>query len=219
MKKRKTKSKKKVIRKRKLVKKDSFKKISFLKKRKDINDKFFDLVDTHIKSQAYEDSEGETKWRKRGISKLAKELEISVSTLKKYINEGRIKENNDRLFINVERNFDKLKLKKTHETTKEYTIHNFTKSNFFPKHKFSKAKRNEQFYFRAGLYLVFEVKRKKKKPKEYAIQNFPISHYSNSYNKGYDEFFEIIQIKLQEHPSLKNFSFNYFDVTKIDVSK
>ncbi len=221
------------------------KKISFLKKRKNINDKFFDLVERDIKKVPVKNKKGKfkgvTRWVYKGLNKLSKELEISPATTRRYIEIGRINENNDTLFINVERNFENLRKVKYREfrknkrldrydykpfeftskkTTKEFTIHNFTRDNFFRTKKFGRAKKNEQFYFRAGLYIVFERRNKAGRIKmRYVIQNFPVSHYSNSYKQGHNDFFDIIKIELQQYPSLKYFRFNYFDVQKIDISK
>lgn len=195
------------------------KKTSFLKKRKNINDKFFDLVNLHTKKVPVK-RKGKEKWVLKGVTKLAKELKISPSTLKIYINKGAISDTGGYLPTKVFNLHKKNKIKGSKIETKEFTVHNFTKNNFFKKKNFKKAKKNEQFYYRCGLYLHFERKNKRGKiTMQYVIQNFPIAHYSSNYNKGYNEFFEIIQIELQSHPSLKFFRFNYFDVQKIDISK
>ena len=185
------------------------KKMSFLSQRKNINDKFFDIVKTNIKIVA--DKKG--KFKRQGVKNLADELEISTATLNKYIKQGFINEKNEELFINVERNFDKTKIPKTKKTTKQFTVHNFTYDNFFKRKPFGKIKKNEQLYFKAGLYLVF----RSGKNGFYTIQNLPISHYSNLYPQGYEEFFDIIKIKLLDYPSLLHFVFNYFEVQKINV--
>lgn len=190
-------------------KKTKEQKISFLVQRKNIDDKFFDLVKEHI--TVTPDKNG--KFKRNGVKKLAAELEITTATLNRYIKSGSINRKNDELFINVERNFDKLKKPRTKKVTKEFSTHTFTFQNFFKRKPFGKIKSNEQLYFRAGLYLVF----KSGKNGTYTIQNLPISHYSNLYPEGYEEFYEIIKEKLQNHPSLKYFRFNYFDVTKIDL--
>ncbi len=220
-----------------VTKKAGVKKLNFLLQKKNINDKFFDLVKYTIKNVP--DKNG--KFKRIGVTKLAKELEIGVGTLNKNIKQGFINGKNDELFINIERNFEKLKKEKKKDkvnisslkkqtpfltldleedtisdfkgVTKEFTIHTFTFDNFFPRKSFGKIKRDEQLYFRAGLYLVF----KSGKNGTYTIQNLPISHHSNKYPEGYEEFFEIIKEKLQNHPSLKFFRFNYFDVQKINV--
>jgi len=196
----------KKIAKKKALKKVKEKKMSLLSQRKNINDKFFDVVSANIKN---ENKKG--KWKRTGVKQLAKELEISVSTLDKYIKRGFINEKDDELFINVERNFDKLKIKRTKKVTKEFNVHTFTRDNFFKRKPFGKIKPNEQLYFRAGLYMVFKTG----KNGTYTIQNLPISHYSSKYPQGYTEFFELIRIRLNEHPSLKYFRFNYFDVKKV----
>ncbi len=211
----------------KKLKKEKIKKISFLTQRKNINDKLFDLKDHLIKT--YPDSTG--KFIRHGIKKLADDLEISVSTLDRYFKQGFINQKNDQLVINIERNFDKLKIKKLKKispafstdtekhisdfkgVTKQFTIHNFTFDNFFKLKPFGKIKENEQLYFKAGLYMVFSSGKRG----TYTIQNLPLSHYSNLYPEGYKEFFEIIKFKLLEYPSLKFFRFNYFNVQKIQI--
>lgn len=236
MKKRKTKNQKtikpkkhtkKVIKvKTKGVKKDKV--VSFLNKRKDINDKFFDLVDKKISFKRVQPKKQKNKKRKKpyfrrvGIGNLAKELEVSTSTIRRYIKQGYINTKNDELFINVERNFDSLKIKKTKKTTKQFTTHNFTKDNFFEKSKIGKLKKNQQVFFRCGLYLQFNIKnysstRRKYSDGKYTIQNLPLSHYSNSYSRGFDEFFMIIKEEIDNHPSIEFFRFNYFSVTIVNI--
>ena len=208
--------------KKKTAKRKTSGKIDFLTKRKTIDDKFFDVVESVVKKEY---NKKKKKWEVKGISKLAKELEILPKTLQKYIDEGGINKKNDSLFINVERNFDKLKgLSKTVKKTKEFSIHNFTKSNFFEKKNLGKTKWYEQYYFRCGLKLTFKRPNKYRSPwgkksNTYVMQNVPISYYSKNYNSGYNEFFNTIKIKLQEFPSLHSFQFNYFDVQKIDTRK
>jgi len=194
----------------------------FLVKRKDINDKFFDLIHTQTKKQFVK---GE--WKLTGIGKLAKELEVSPSTIKRYISAGSINTKNDKLYINIERNFDKLKLPKTKKYTKEFTVHNFTEHNFFKKKNLGRSNKYEQFYFRAGLYIVFEKTRERSRGRKkagsvlwkYVIQNMPVSFYHKNYTQGWKLFFKKIKADLQQYPSLKYFRVNYLDVTKIDTRK
>ena len=203
-------------------KKQKVQRISFLTQRKNIHDKFFDLVQANIKTTSKNG-----KFKKTGIKELASKLEITPATLKRYITKGKINDKNDVLFINVERNFEKLKVKKTKVTTKQFTVHNFTFDNFFPK-KFFKVKKNEQLYFRAGLYIVFQRIKKvstgdipnlsERQNMDYVIQNYPISHRSDDYPEGYFQFFETIKYELQNYPSILYFRFNYFDVTKVNLA-
>lgn len=193
----------------KKTKNNTDKKISFLVQRKTINDKFFDLVATDIKSVA--DKKG--KFKKVGTSKLAKKLNIQPSTLTKYIKRGFINEDLYYLTRRIEDNFKKLKIKSSKKVTKKFFIHTFTEGNFFKTKNFKQANKNEQFYFRAGLYIRF----RSGKNGFYTIQNFPVSHYSNKYPKGHYEFYEIIKRDLANFPSMLYFLFNYFDVQKIDT--
>ncbi len=203
--------------------------MSFLLVRKNIHDKFFDVVKEYITIVPF----AEDQFKRKGMKELSNQLEVSVATLSKYIKQGFINESNETLYINIERNFDKIKkIKRQRATTtiqgfdkneptfdfkaitKQFTIHNFTLYNFFKRKPFGRIKKTEQLYFRAGLYIVFRSGKKG----FYTIQNLPISHYSNKYPQGYTEFFDIIKIKLIDYPSLLFFRFNYFDVQKIDLS-
>lgn len=205
------------------------KKISFTTKRKDINDKFFDLVEQRITTERYK-KKGNRVWkfRKKGVTALAKELTISPATLARYIKQGFVRDTGGMLFTRIEKNHTKEKLSKTHEVTKQYTVHNFTRDNFFKKPKVKKRKKGEMYFFTAGLYIQFSVKgyykkkgiiKNKQNLTAYTIQNFPITHYSENFSRGYDEFFEIIKEELDSHPSLNFFIFNYFDVKIIDITK
>ncbi len=220
-------------RKKKVVKKPGEKKISFLNQRKNIDDKFFDLVNEKTKvvrqsKKVKGKRKPVVKFVRKGLKELASELEVSQSTLKRYISQGFINHKNDNLFINVERNFDKLKVKRTKQKTKQFTTHNFTIDNFFDRRTYKqpppkrKIKSNETFFFKCGLYIQFgiknfNVKGKKYTEGKYTIQNLPLSHYSDNYNSGFDEFFEIIKTEIDNHPSIDFFIFNYFDVSIIKI--
>ncbi len=193
------------MKKTKKVKKSKVKKISFLRERKNVNDKLFDLKKHLTKSI----SVSKDKYKIIGIEKLARELEITPTTLRKYFKQGFINPNNDNLIINIERNFDKLKIRRTKEVSAFFG----KKDNFFKLKPFGKVKENEQLFFKAGLYMVFRSGKKG----IYTIQNLPLSHYSNLYPEGYREFFDIIKEKLNDHPSLKFFRFNYFSAQKIQL--
>lgn len=208
------------------------KKKSFLTKRKTINDKFFDIVNKEIHKTPYKKPKknkfGGEIWQKKGITKLAKELNITTGTLSKYIDKGFINENLYYLTRRIENKHKKLKIPKTKKVTKQFSIHTFTRNNFFEREKGNKkTKKNEMFYFRAGLYIVFQRVKKvstgvkpnknEKTNMNYTIQNFPTSYYSNNYIKGFEEFYEKIKTDLQNFPSLLYFLFNYFDVEKIDI--
>ncbi len=244
----------------------------FTQKRKDINDKFFDIVEKRIKiNYKYYIKKGKgsrkalsgkalenalnikyTKPQKfkelyrtdykgrRGIKRLAADLEINPRTLRKYIDRGNINTKNDKLFINVERSFEKLakgkKVKRLKHFTKQFTIHNFTFDNFFklkdvvfPPGMKGNHKKNEVFYFKAGLYIVFERVKgvstggeeniNERKDMLYTIQNLPLAHDAPNLIDGHKEFFNIIRDEIKEHPSFKYFRFNYYSVQKIDISK
>lgn len=216
------KGKKPTKRKTKTRSKSKTVKTDFLTKRKDIDDKFFDLVNLYTRKEFKKG-----KWTTKGISKLSKELEIAPRTIQKYINEGGINKKNEKLFINIERNFDKEKIKRTKRETKEFTVHNFTEKNFFPPKNLGRTNKFEQFYFRAGLYIVFEKTRERTRGNKkagttlwrYVVQNMPVSFYHKNYKEGYKLFFGKIKADLMQYPSLKFFRFNYIDVTKIDTRK
>ncbi len=220
---------KKTQKKQKTIKKEKHKKISFLNQRKNINDKFFDLVKEYTYSVRVQPKKNKkTKKSKKaffktmGIKELASELEVIPATVKRYIKSGHINEKNENLFINVERIFEKLKKPKTIKRTKQFTPHNFTIDNFFEKQKLGRIKKTQQFYFRAGLYIVFGIKNfsttsKKYSEGKYTIQNLPLAHYSDNYERGYKEFFEVVKTEIENHPSIEYFIFNYFDVTIVNL--
>lgn len=202
-------------------------KMSLLQQRKNISDKFFDLLQHETKvapvlknGKVKIKKNGAEDWRRKGVKKFADKLGVTVGRINSIIRSGSVKDTGDYLITGVEKLHTKLKLPKTKKTTKEFTVHNFTFDNFFKRKPFGKIKANEQLLFRAGLYLEFAKKDKDGDFTDktgYTIQNLPITHYSNLYPEGYEEFFEIIKEKLQSHPSLKLFRFNYFDVRKIKV--
>ncbi len=211
------------------MKKTKEKKISFLTKKKDINDKFFDLVGQHITYVRYK-KKGGKKWlfKKKGVTKLAKELTITTATLNNYIKTGKVRDNGGMLFTRIESNFKKLKKPKTKKVTKQFTTHNFTEDNFFTPPKLGRRKKTETYFFTVGLYMQFGTKQyyKKKgiiKEKQtlntYTIQNLPITHYSDNLKQGTKDVWSMINEELKNHPSLNYFIVNYFDVRLIDISK
>lgn len=224
-----------------MAKKISTQRVSFLREKKNVNDKFTDLVNQYVSPVFYNTEEMEirglektTLKQYKGISALSKKLGISPSTLKRAIKKGGIKPNKKQK-SSILKNYNALKrLKKKQnvefsdfkKTTKEFTVHNFTRKNFFKKPR-RKLKKSEQFHFRCGLYIVFERIKKvstganenplEKQNMLYVIQNFPISSESKSFNRGFEKIYEDIKYELTNHPSMKYFRFNYFDVIIVDT--
>lgn len=211
--------------------------ISFLKQKKTVADKFQDLVKEYVSPVFYNTEEMEVRGltettfkQYKGIATLSKKLKVSPSVLKRWIKNNKVKPN--KAILNE---YNKLKRQKKRfnqpfddfkKTTKEFTVHNFTRKNFFKKPK-KKLKKYDEYHFRAGLYIVFERIKKvstgiDENPKEkqnmyYVIQNFPISSYSKDFSKGYEKIYEDIKYELNNHPSLKYFRLNYFDVIIVNT--
>lgn len=148
----------------------------------------------------------------KGVSALAKELRISPVTLRKYIFYGNVISLDYSIERRIENLAKSLKVKKTKISTKRFTIHNFTRANFFKKESIRKIldKNKAQYLFRAGLRIRF----KRKNQPFFIIANFPITFYDGqNYSTGFEMFFEEIKRALIEFPSLYDFTFNYMDVT------
>lgn len=225
-------TKKRAVKKKvKLPSKDTIK-INFLKQKKDINDKFNDLVSRYVQHVFYNTEEMEIRGLKfntfkeyRGLATLSKKLGMSPATIKKAIKTGYIKPSKK---INME--YNKLKKEKKRfkqefsdfkKTTKQFTVHNFTHKNFFTKPKI-RLNKYDQYHFRAGLEVYFErvkytstgidVNENEPRNMEYHIDNFSVSSASKDFSRGYEKIYEDIKFSLLEKPSLKFFRFNYFDV-------
>lgn len=197
-------------------------KIDFLKKKKNINDLFFDVVKHNLKTSY--DKKSDT-FKTTGYKELAKKLGISYKTLTHYIRVGEINKKDLDLIETIEGLHKSTKEKKTKRQTKEFTKHNFSKPNFFEKQKNILGEKNKMFLFRAGLYMVFKKAKKvgpftgkwNKNESEYIIQNLPVTLHAKTYAKGYDDFFGLIDEEVNAHSSLDFFRFNYFDVHIVDM--
>lgn len=217
--------------------------ISFLETKKNITDKFFDVIKQYVKPVYFNVEEMElmgvdpTKAHfkhYKGIAEVSRLLKTSPNTIKRAIKKG-VYKHNKKLKRKIGKSFKILKNEKKtsgealtdfKKTTKEFTPHNFTRENFFEKPK-KALNKYQQYYFRAGLYIVFErVKKvstgdtpnpKEKNNMDFIIQNLPISSYSDNFSKGYEKIFEDIKFQITNHPSMLFFRFNYFDYSEIDV--
>lgn len=188
----------------------------------------------------------------KGIAALSKKLNSSPAKIKKIIQTGIIKDK--KLVAKISKEFTERKkakinyykeqLEKKHITktqynkrineidykkeSKQFTKHNFEKSNFFKRPKI-RLKKSEEYFFRAGLKIIYERVKKvstgvNENPRErkdmfYKIDNFPISAHNRNFNEGYNDLFEQIKFEIHRMPSFKHFSFNYFDVIVVDTSK
>lgn len=197
-------------------------KIDFLKKKKNVNDLFFDVVKHNLKITF--DKKSDT-FKVTGYKELSKKLGISYKTLTHYIRTGEVNKKDFELIETIEKLHKPTKEKKTKRQTKEFTKHNFAKTNFFEKQKNIRSEKNKMFLFRAGLYMVFKKAKKNspftgkwnKNESEYIIQNLPVTLHAKTYAKGYEDFFALIDEEVNAHSSLDFFRFNYFDVHIVDM--
>lgn len=204
------------------------KKISFTRSRKNVNDKFFDLLNKHtkivykIKKVKKKNKHGKYYTRKVkhvsriGKTVLAKSLNIKVSTLNNFIKFGVPPRSGKK----IDKFWRAGKFEKTKVQTIEYRRDTFTRSNFFKYRKIRKTKKHEQYYFRCGIYL--ECTSNKNKKSTYIINNLPIPSrppaiQTNSYKEGFEAVYDEIKIVLQSYPSIKLWRINYFDVHIINI--
>lgn len=197
--------------------------LNFLETKKTTLDKWHDVVSKYKHSAfVFNKKTGETNFSVRMFNKIIKK-ELKISSDKKVKN----------FFAEIYSKADIKKINKYHtgyqkkkKQTKLFTKHTFTFKNFF-KRKIRKTKKHEQYYYRAGLEMVFRSKNSGnfifyngEKIQIWTIPNIPISHYSfNGYPKGYKEFFEKIKSTVDGYDSLLYFLFNYFDVSILDMTK
>ncbi len=197
--------------------------IKFLTVKKNDRDKFEDVISKYKHSSFTVNKHGETVFSQRKFKKIIqKELGISPKALKKYF-AGVYTKAQKKKINKIHRGG---KYEKTKRETKAFTKHTFTWTNFFKKN-IRKRKKFEQYYFRCGLRMVFRSKNSGKNiyynnelVQVWEIPNVPVSHYTfKGYPMGYKEFYSKIKIETDKYPSLLFFSFNYFDVTILDMRK
>lgn len=106
------------------------------------------------------------------------------------------------------------KFSKSKTVSPDIRPEDFTIELFPSMGKFPRRKKNQQFYFRAGLYMKFKG--------GYIINNFPVSHYDfKGYPEGYITMFEkvydVVNTPHREVSRLLFFRFNYFDVQLLNI--
>lgn len=223
-----------------MKKKNKVRKISFTRKKKTVEDKLFEIVQNNtklavkvrkLKTKKKTKSgkkvarfrpvvvKGKKVWHRKGLGKLAKKLGIKEKELEKIVT-GQKKTISKKLKQKISKLHKNENYSPTKIQTKEFTKHSFTQGNFFKKIPIRKLSDKEQYYFRCGLYMVFESN--KHTGEEYIIHNLPVptlheARY-NDYDEGFENAYWDIVDEISRHPSLKYFRINYFDVTIIDLS-
>lgn len=201
------------------------KKIKFTEVKKNYRDKFEDEIQKfkHASIKQYKSGKkkGDDYFNKKTFRKLIKkDFKLSDKQLKQY--HAGIYTKKDRQKINSKhKGFSKVK-----KQTKKFYKHTFTFDNFFKK-DIGRLKKHEQFYFRCGIKIVSRSKdtgvfewHENKLIEIWTIPNFTLSHYSQKqFPSCYKEFFNLIKTKIDEMPSILYFTFNYFDVEIIDMTK
>lgn len=190
-----------------------------------------------------------------GVERKIKELEDRLKnefSLKELIKKIGVSKNEFNLFVkgknvipkkDIRKNINNLHkgIIKEKEESKIFYKHTFTFDNYFKapvlrnlKYSWSRKTTTEskrkkifkqQFYFRAGLKVVFRSKSSGvfevidgKKEQIYVIQNHPVSsYYFEPFSKGWKQFFDLIKDHVNGFDSILLFSFNYFDVTILDL--
>jgi hypothetical protein len=216
--------------KKKLYGKKNDYKISFLKKEKDIADKWSDIIAKH-KPESYVNGEFS---ERRFFNIIKKTYGISRRVHNLYLNnvadKADIKNINERHKLRGYSNIREV-------SPRIFTKHDFTFDNFFKapagwrrlqyhwRHdRITKTKSKffeEQFYFRCGLRMVFASKTsgtyidyKGKYTRVYIADPVPVSTYSfEPFSKGWFEFFNEIKDRVHGYDSLLFFQFLYLDVT------
>jgi len=220
-------------------------KINFLLQKKNLSDKFYDLLEKNTEKKFaiytkgkkkgedyYKGRKGKkefgkklgvdtrtvTRWEKYGIAKLTKKQEEKI---KKLHNERTKK------IIYYDKNKKIVSEKKDAEFYETKNVRLFSKekkeTKQFTKHTFTK----ENFFHKKKL-----PRRKKRQQfyfraglwmrfiNGYIIKNMPVSHYDfRGYPEGYKAMWNLIQNTISSYDSLDIFRINYFDVLLLDMDK
>lgn len=203
--------------------------INFLEKPKDVTDKFRDVLDRNTEKIFSEDQDGGIHFRRGGKKEFAKKLGTSTAQITKWekfgVDPSKLTDKTKKTLDKVKKLWNEKKkllnektgkyeykrvFANTKKETKQFSKHSFTRKNFFHRKKLPKRKKNQQYYFRCGLYLKFN--------NGYTISNLPVSHYDfKGYPEGYEAMWNLIRATIAQYDSLVFFRINYFDVSIINL--